>query len=356
MAEAHNASENIRFSRYVKAKVQDILGMPQDEPQNEARKEEVAEDCVLNFRNECGRRAMSGDVVMFKEDHFIVVPRDKRKDWQADGYTPVGVYVIASNGETGMLSLVNMSWETPETGDVKGNADGRFIRYGGYGSHVDGLKSYDNDEARQKVLNRQFEVVGHARYGYLPSDKFENGSGAKAQVKGKYFYDDDDNLLPPPFNADGTPNPLFGQGNDAPSFLSDNDSRANTDALIKDVTKQEDWMTAEKIINVGDNGYHPAACCCRRFHTVGTKAGDWDMPTIPVLASAFCDWNAVQGTLEDLAKDGLAVPLNESRDYWSSSEYSQDGAYYLNTYIGRVGSSYKDFNYLVLAFRRLPRI
>ena len=80
------------------------------------------------------------------------------------------------------------------------------------------------------------------------------------------------------------------------------------------------------------------------------------MPAIPVLASAFYDWEAVQGTLKDLAKDGLAVPLDESYYYWSSSEYSQDGAYSLGTYYGGVGSNGKGYGDLVRAFCRLPRI
>ena len=349
MCEARNVADNIAFSNYVRAKVREILGAPSNE------KEESINDCI-NIENARGRRAKSGDVVLNKGDHFVVTTRERRKHWQNAGYVPVGVYVISCNGETGMLSLVNMSCETPETGDVKGDSNGRFLRYGGYGSHVDGLKSYDNKEAYQKVIDHSFKEIGHSSYGYLPSDKFED-DGAKAQVDGKhYYFDDDDNLLPPPFLADGVVNPLFGKGKSVPSFLSDVDSRANTDALIKDATAQNDWQTAEKIVNESSKGYHPAACCCRRFHTPGTKAGDWDMPAIPVLVCAFVDWDAVQGTLKDLAKEGLAVPLNESNIYLSSTEFSQYYAYYLNTNNGGVDADNKGDHYLVRAFCRLPRI
>ena len=349
MRGARNAADNIAFSNYVRAKVKEILGAPSNE------KEESINDCI-SIENACGRRAKSGDVVLHKDDHFVVTTRERRKHWQNAGYVPVGVYIVSSNGETGMLSLVNMSCETPETGDVKGDSEGRFLRYGGYGSHVDGLKSYKDEESYQKVIDRSFKEIGHGSYGFLPSDKFD-ADGAKAQVEGKrYYYNDDDNLLPPPFLADGVVNPLFGKGKSKPSFLSDADDRANTDALIKDATAQADWQKAERIVNEGGKGYHPAACCCRRFHTPGTKAGDWDMPAIPVLACAFYDWEAVQGTLKDLAKDGLAVPLHESRYYWSSSEHSEGGAYALYTDDGGVYSSNKYNNFLVRAFCRLPRI
>ena len=80
------------------------------------------------------------------------------------------------------------------------------------------------------------------------------------------------------------------------------------------------------------------------------------MPAIPVIACAFYDWNAVQGTLKDLAKDGLAVPLNESYFYLSSTEFSQNYAYDLNTNNGSVNAFNKDGSHLVRAFCRLPRI
>ncbi|MBR1525308.1 MAG: hypothetical protein IJ640_01425, partial [Prevotella sp.] len=169
VCEVVNAHDNIRFSRFVKAKVQEILGLPQDESVE-----------TLNIRNECGRRAKSGDVVMFGQGHFVVVTREHRKNWQANGYTPVGIYVVATNGETGMLSLVNMSCETPETGDVKGDSRGRFLYYGGYGTHVDGLKRYNDEDTYQKVIDRRFREAGHSRYGFLPSDKFAGGHGARA--------------------------------------------------------------------------------------------------------------------------------------------------------------------------------
>ena len=356
--DAANAADNVRFSRFVKAKVQEILGI-------EGKKKDggcavtaaSASGPLLNLRNECGRPAKSGDVVMSDSIVTLVTKREKFKEWHEKGYIPIGVYVIASNGETGMLSLVNMSCDTPEDGDEKGNGEGRFIRYGGYGSHVEGLKSYGVEDAYQKVIDRTFRDNGHGSYGYLPSDKFAGEGGAKSQIDGKrYYYDDGDNLLPVPFLADGVVNPLFGKGKNQPSFLSDGDSRANTDALIKDATAQADWRTAEKIINERGAGYHPAACCCRRFHTIGTKAGDWDLPAIPVLACAFVEWDAVQGTLKELAKDGFAVPLDESDGYWSSSEYSQNLAYGLLTNYGNVYNYNKTSYHLVRAFCRLPRI
>lgn len=63
--------------------------------------------------------------------------------------------------------------------------------------------------------------------------------------------------------------------------------------------------------------------------------------------------------LEHILQDAtitVAVPLNESNNYWSSSEYSQSDAYSLYTGFGDVDYSGKGDGHLVRAFRRLPRI
>ena len=140
------------------------------------------------------------------------------------------------------------------------------------------------------------------------------------------------------------------------SFLGDGDSVANTDAIIKLATAQKNWKTDAAIEKKYEAGYYPAACTCRRYHTEGTEAGDWNLPAIAVNAAWFYDFKTVQNALEELAKDGLAVPLNESGSYWSSTERSQSYAYDLNTNSGNVGNNNKDNYYLVRAFCRLPRI
>ncbi|MBR1525064.1 MAG: hypothetical protein IJ640_00190 [Prevotella sp.] len=365
-AKALNSKENVMFSRFVKAKVKEILGLTDEDDDDRENPISSASDPVsggvvkesISFVNCTGRAAMPGDVVMSKgKNNLVLVKLTDRKKYQDDGYSVDGVYVISNTGETGMLSLFDMSCETPEAGYREGDNGGRLMCFGGFGVHVEGLTNYGDEDSYQIVIDRGFNNNGFSRYGYLPSDKFINSGGAKSQIDGKmYYFDDDDNLLPPPFNANGTPNELFGKGRNIPSFLSDASSRTNTNAIVKMATAQQDWPTAKKIVNSGEGGYYPAACCCRRFHTAGTNAGDWDLPAIPVLACLMYNWNAVQDTLKSLAEDGLAGPLSESNGYWSSSEVSQRGACYLGTGSGSVFGSGKGYHLFVRAFRSLPRI
>ena len=355
--DAANAHENIRFAKYVRAQVRDILGLT-----GITGAAATTEATAGSFRieNQTGRNGKTGDLVMSNGKHnFVLVLISDRKAWQQKGYTPEGIYVIAPNGETGMISLHNMSLSNPEKGSLSKSGADVCMPFGGYGVHVDGLVEYGKDDDRKNpVINRAGEEIDDSFYGYLPSDKFVNCGGAESKAKGKYYYfDDDDHLLPIPFLSDGVVNPLFGQGdNGKVSFLGDGDSVANTDAIIKLATAQKNWKTDAAIEKKYEAGYYPAACTCRRYHTEGTEAGDWNLPAIAVNAAWFYDFKTVQNALEELAKDGLAVPLDESNSYWSSTERSQYSAYYLYTANGYVYGYSKGSNYLVRAFCRLPRI
>ena len=45
-------------------------------------------------------------------------------------------------------------------------------------------------------------------------------------------------------------------------------------------TAQLNWNTDDVINNSYDGYYAPAACCCWRYHTIGTQQGDWYVPAV----------------------------------------------------------------------------
>jgi len=63
----------------------------------------------------------------------------------------------------------------------------------------------------------------------------------------------------------------------------------------------------------------------------------------------------LEHTLSDTT-NSVAVPLNENNNYWSSSEYSQNNAYKLNSNNGNLNNNNKNNNNLVRAFCLLPHI
>ncbi|MBQ9340013.1 MAG: DUF1566 domain-containing protein [Paludibacteraceae bacterium] len=300
----------------------------------------------------------SGLITVFDKDgnRSFVTPEDyKAGKYPLDEYTPEAVTVRRKDGTFMEISLVNMSCKHPETGIAKNESEAR-MPFGGYGEHVEGLTQYGEDDERKQVLiDRDNDLNGHGKYGYIASSKFANEDGDKSTDPDKrYFYDDNDSYLPLSRKTDGTPNPLFGEGISKPSFLADGvNFDANNKAILAMATAQENWRTAAEITCKADKGYYPAACCCARFKTA--HYDDWGLPTAEDWTIAFEDWDEVQSALKAVAAiaPNLAVPLGEYSGYWSSSEYSEGNAYGLNTYNGSMNYYSKYIGNYVRAFRLL---
>ena len=68
-------------------------------------------------------------------------------------------------------------------------------------------------------------------------------------------------------------------------------------------------------------------------------------------------WNEIQGAISNIktvyGSNVVAVSLDGSYFYWSSSEYSSNNARYLYTNSGNVGFTNKLANYYVRAFLRV---
>ena len=68
-------------------------------------------------------------------------------------------------------------------------------------------------------------------------------------------------------------------------------------------------------------------------------------------------WNEIQGAISNIntvyGSNVVAVSLNDSNNYWSSSEYSSNIARFLSTANGTVYYGNKSYNYYVRAFLRV---
>lgn len=54
------------------------------------------------------------------------------------------------------------------------------------------------------------------------------------------------------------------------------------------------------IIDSSNSGYFPAACCCWRYHTLGTNQGDWYLPALGELGYCFVTLKKIQNTIQYL--------------------------------------------------------
>lgn len=262
-------------------------------------------------------------------------------------YTPIGVEVIPAEhdvygtGQAGIMSLVDMSHNTPDTGVWTSR---RSILWGG--RDVDtSLPNYD-------VVNLVDGTT--ADKGFLPSDRFTGATSLDGISK---YYNTSTNA-PSPFNADGSRNEAYyTTAYSTANALSDFDGVGNTKVLTELATSQSDWKTADTITNSYSAGYYPAACCCWRFHTTGTGQGQWYLPACGEFGYVVNRISAINTTINKVhsvypSVGAVVVHVNSS--FWSSSESGADGARYLNTGKGGVYNISKiyDFAY-VRAFLRV---
>jgi hypothetical protein len=139
-------------------------------------------------------------------------------------------------------------------------------------------------------------------------------------------------------------------------MLADFGGIANTKIITDLATAQSNWKTDSTITNNSGAGYYPAACCCARYKTVGTKSGEWYLPAageLGYIVPRLYDINATISALNTKYGAGVGVQLYALNLYWSSSEYDNFSAYYVSTSSGGVNGSHKNDSYCVRAFLRV---
>ena len=245
-----------------------------------------------------------GDVVISTTGGLQVVKADS-----VGTNTPIGVVVIprkyATDGKLRIMSLVEMSYLTPETG-CKPTSTGEFgssIYWGGNKIDIKSLINY------QSVATKGGYNMGQAYYYW--EDGHTNSSAT------------DNNTMPPLFNQDGSLNPDLDTTtkilNNVPQLLSEGMvGNHNTEEIMK--LQTVDW-SGETLTNNSNAGNYPAACACQRFHTDGTNAGDWYLPSMYELLFVASKTDTIQTTLETLGDNANKMILNQV-PYWTSTEYS----------------------------------
>ena len=261
-------------------------------------------------------------------------------------YTPIGVEVVPAEhdvygtGQAGIMSLAEMNYTTPDVG----SSEYQTMYWGGYGTDTS-LPNYDKVNLVDGTT---------ANYGYLPSDQFTGTTSLDGVSK----YNITSNKIPSPFNADGSRNEAYyTTAYSTANALSDFDGVGNTKVLTDLATAQSDWKTATSITHTYSAGYYPAACCAWRFHTAGTDQGQWYLPACGEFGYVINRISAINETINKVLSiyaSVVAVAVRTSDYYWSSSEYSANGARGLLTYGGFVDGLNKGNGYFyVRAFLRV---
>ena len=311
------------------------------------------------------------DIVLYDKNaaRLIVV---KNGNWTAEkypseGYTPVGVVVVPAShdvygdGSCGVMSLVNMNLDTPDTGSTATES----FRWGYNNLDIDTLPNLNKAPyvgMCDAPGDETSTVVGEYSTPYLPSDAFERGSSSVhcPHDLNAYYHSNSSSryAAPSPYLTNGSRNPAYYQTTSLSSeanALADFNGKDNTQILCDLATAQSDWKTASTIENEYTEGYYPAACCCWRFHTEGTEQGDWYLPADGELGYVVARKKAIDNTISLLTTAyGSSVGSSVSRGgYWSSSECSYDSARSVDFLDGSVDSSSKNLNRYCRSFCRI---
>lgn len=302
-------------------------------------------------------------------------------------WEPIGVVVIPGEhgvlkdgtgkvNQCGVMSIISMSYSTPEKGDasnqylywgyrfldISGKSDGlgRFDSYDG-----NGLINYNRIVVTSDNTSNEATGFSSSASVYIPNQR--SVGGVPQRDKSPY--------APSPYLGSdyksGSYNESYGTTKfDTPSnfnALADFKGIVNT-KIITDLVTVSNWKSASTISNSYSSGNYPAACCCARFKTTGTKAfvecstnelrngtGFWYLPAIGELGyivPRLYDINDIISKLYNAY--GVGVKLETVNIYWSSTEISSSNAYYVYPGQGTIYQSVnKQYDQMVRAFMRL---
>ena len=249
----------------------------------------------------------------------------------SEGKTPIALCIagegfFGSNEPARWMSLKYMNYTTPEVGST--SVQDMYV--GQYGTNL--LLA----NKRRVSLSRDSEC------GYLASDNFTNNVGSD----GRGYYTTSD-TVPSFLNNDGTWNTNETSG----YVLGDIDGKSNTQVWLDAASAQSGWQTASTITNTSDPGYSPAACCCARYHTNGTNAGDWYLGAAGEMAMIITNLAAINAKLTQINAiySSYCISSLDAYCYWSSTESNSVGTYYVDTEIGYIDLDIKDNSYCVVA-------
>ncbi len=123
----------------------------------------------------------------------------------------------------------------------------------------------------------------------------------------------------------------------------------NTQQCLSKATNQDQNICGKSITNSGNTGYCAPACCCVAYSTLGTKPGDWYLPSIGELYQIYANKAAINEKRTAIKGSGFS----EGNGYWSSREDSSSYEYFVYLDRGDISGNAKYGDSYVLGFLAL---
>ena len=241
----------------------------------------------------------------------------------SEGKTPIGLCITGTNffgtGEKARwMSLKYMNYTTPDTGSLTAQS----IFWGNQNIDI------------STINNIQTTYNGGSEWGYLTANWI---TGVNNKIP---------NLL-----SDNNKWNISALGTVNQYTVTDIDGKNKTNKILTYATGQSNWQTSISITNNYNNYYTPAACCCWRYHTLGTNQGDWYLGScgeMGVIVEKRNEINIKLAEINTIYDNDCINFLNNNR-YWTSTEYDSKNIYFIRTDDGRVMSNTKNSDYYVIA-------
>ena len=291
-----------------------------------------------------------------ENDNKIIVDSSEvnNTDYPLERFTPIGIVAVPSfhtdENRPRIVSLAEMNYSTLDSGSV---TEYQEMNWGGHRYTVTNLaekRYYPYLSSLTESASVNYDIY----FSYLPSDYFSsNNNNPLNSLEGFQNSDADINMCSP-YKEDGSKEERYFDTSNTGNVLADFDGKGNTEKILSvDNSNSIRWQTASTIENSSNNQYvHPPAQCCWRFHTDGTKQGEWYLPSVGELGYAYARQVSINTAIDNInAKYNKTLGINFNTSYyWSSTQYSSNEALDLGFGYGMLSRQNKFYNLFVRAF------
>ena len=301
-----------------------------------------------------------------ENDNKIIVSSEdfSSEEYPLSQFTPIGIVAVPSSHteekRPRIVSLAEMNYSTPDSGSI---TEFQTMFWGGIYYTVTNLISKTQPPYLEKNASDLTEksVVKYDKYlVFLPSDNFIHiYVNPLNSLEGFSYNSINMPLMCSPYKEDGSKEERYFDTSNTGNVLADFDGKGNTEKILDyDNSNSTDWQTAIKISNNLEQYNHPAAQCCWRYHTDGTKQGDWYLPSEGELGYVLARISSINLAINVIntkysTRLGIFFSDYQVSRYWSSTEYSSEIANTIDIYDGMLNHYRKDASFKVRAFLKI---